>query len=250
MVEKKEGTSKKKVVKKKVKTKKDSKEVCNTFNISKGKKEETTVSCGTIEEKRASKEQIKEFSKTLAKVLGFLVFLIILFFSVYYFLDSSKTVKFKGVEYNKLQVGEVLFYHTQIPYLKDPEGTKYNIYLRSNPNKISKSIPLNEEISWKQIVVTNYSTNGLVCEGYSIIAQANFDQILSSGIGLTLITDPNATCDKENRYMHISIEAGDETKIEKTGEYCYRLEFTNCEILEVTERFLLEAISKYNERVK
>lgn len=246
MAEKKKETNKKKVVKKNKKTK----EVCNTFNISDGKEEKTEVSCGTIEEKRASKEQIKQFSKTLAKVLAFLAFLFILFFAIYY-ISSSNTVTFKGVDYNKLQVGEVLFYHAQIPYIKDLEGTKYNVYLRSNPKDISKKIPFDEkDISWKQIVVTNFSTNDLVCEGYSIIAQANFNQILSSGIGLTLITDPNASCDAENRYMHISIEAGDETKIEKTGEYCYRLEFTNCEILEVTERFLLEAISKYNERVK
>jgi len=239
------------VEKKKAKKKTKKKEVCNTFNISDGKKEKSAVSCGSIEEKHASKKQIKNFSKTLGIVLAFLAFLFLLFFVIYYISASSKTVNFKGVEYTKLQVGEVLFYHAQIPYLKDLEGTKYNVYLRSNPKEISKKIPLDgEDISWKQLVVTNYSTNGLVCEGYSIIAQANFNQILKEGIGLTLLSNNTVSCDEENRYMYLSIEAGDETKIEKIGESCYRLEFTNCEILEVTERFLLEAISKYYERVK
>lgn len=240
------------VEKKKAKNKIKKEEVCNTFNISDGKKEKTEVSCGQIEEKHASKEQIKKFSKTLGIVLAFLGFLFLLFFTIYFISVSSKTVNFKGVEYNKLQVGEVLFYHAQIPYIKDLKGTtKYNIYLRSNPKRISKKISLDgDDISWKQLVVTNYSTDGLVCEGNSIIAQANFNQILSDGIGLTLIGNNTVSCDEENRYMYLSIEAGDETKIEKIGESCYRLEFTNCEILQVTERFLLEAISRYYERVK
>lgn len=237
------------MVEKKKKVKKE--KVCNTFKISDGEKEETTVSCGQIEEKHASKKEVQNFSKILFNVLAFLAFLLILFFSIYYLVDSSKSVNYKGLEYQKLQVGEVLFYHAQIPYLKDLENTKYNVYLRTNPKKISRDIPLEgEAISWKQLVVTNYSTDGLVCEGNSIIAQANFNQILSDGVGLTLIGNNTVSCDEENRYMYLSIEAGDETKIEKIGESCYRLEFTNCEILEVTERFLLEAISKYYERVK
>lgn len=250
---KKENKSEEKI-RKKEKSKREIKteEVCNTFKISDGKKEKTEVHCGTIEKKYASKEEIKSFSKTLGIVLAFLVFLFILFFSVYYLSVFSKIVTFKGVEYHKLQVGDVLFYHAQIPYLRDLEGTtKYNVYLRSNPKEISKKIPLDgEDIRWKQLVVTNYSTGGLVCDGYTIIAQANFHQILSDGVGLTMVRNDTLYCDDENRYMYLLVEAGDETKIEKIGESCYRLEFTNCEILQVTERFILEAVSKYYEKVK
>ena len=54
--------------------------------------------------------------------------------------------------------------------------------------------------------------------------------------------DPKADFDPEGRYVFIKIQPGDTTSIEQTGDYCYNLNVNNCEILKVTERFLVETL--------
>lgn len=235
--------SKKKVSKKKV---------CTTFKIDDGENEEVKTSCGTVEKKHATEEEMKKLSNSFITVLGFMAFLVILFFTIYYIVNSSSTSTFKGTEYVKLQEGDVTFYHTKIPYeLDNGQKTHYNIYLRTNPQKNGKKVSFEDDknIPWKQVVVLNFFTEGISCDGDVIIAQANLQQILSGAMKMDLFRDEEAFCDEEEeaRYMYLEVVPGEETKIEKLGEACYRLSFSDCKVLDVTERFAIEAVSRYNE---
>ena len=66
-------------------------------------------------------------------------------------------------------------------------------------------------------------------------------------VGTKVIRDENATCDSEGRYMYINLKSGDKTKIEQSGNACYDILINNCEILEGTERFMVETFAKLNE---
>jgi len=81
------------------------------------------------------------------------------------------------------------------------------------------------------------------CDGDEVIAIANVLQVYEV-LGAEIIKDENATCDAEGRYMFIDLQFGNESKIEQTGPSCYEFYINNCEILEVTEKFLANTFAK------
>jgi hypothetical protein len=231
--------------------KKKKEKVCETFEITGGKKEKEQISCGEIEVKEGSKSQQKKLNKTFGIVLIFIGFLVFVFFFFMYLSNKSNEVSYKDVTYSKVRDGKMDFYHTDFPSVIDGEKVTYNVYLRNNPLKTAKKVYLNEsDLVWKNLVVVNFSSTGTECNGYTLVAQANFNQILKDGMGLTVGRDENASCDSLGRYMYFDMVSGNETKIEKFGPSCYRLEYTDCEALFVTERVLIEAIALYNKNIK
>ena len=87
------------------------------------------------------------------------------------------------------------------------------------------------------------SDENLSCAGDGGISILNMQQIFRA-MGMQIIADPNATCDSEGRYMHITLLGGEENKIVEYGPSCYELQVKDCEILDVTERFILEFVRK------
>jgi hypothetical protein len=65
-----------------------------------------------------------------------------------------------------------------------------------------------------------------------------------------LVRDENATCDEQGRYMLINMQPGAETKIEQITPSCFIFHVDDCEVLEVTERFMFEGIYKLNTQIE
>ena len=118
----------------------------------------------------------------------------------------------------------------------------YNIFLRKDPRITGKNVPLNGQVFLSDVMVLN-STDNFNCDGDGVIAIANFQQVIGF-FGTTIINDKNATCDKQGRYMFVNLLKGNETKIERFGPICYNFYINNCEILDVTERFLLNLLER------
>ena len=66
-------------------------------------------------------------------------------------------------------------------------------------------------------------------------------------LGTKVIRDETAGCDAAGRYIFLQIEAGNETRVEQSWGSCYRIIINECEILEGTERFMLETFIEVNE---
>jgi hypothetical protein len=234
------------------KKKKANKEkVCEVFDVSDGKNEQKKVSCGEMDIKHASKLQSKEFNKTLRNILIFLGFLVALFILIFFLVNSSNSLVYKGTEYEKLQQGTVVFYHTTIPYSLNGRDTLFNIYLRNNPKELSKDIYLSDsDLAWKNLIILNFSQRYPECDGDDVIAEANFNQVLKDGMKLSVGKNENASFEGCGKYLYFELLEGEETKIERIGTACYKLYFDNCEILPITERILIEAVSEYNKNSK
>ena len=56
---------------------------------------------------------------------------------------------------------------------------------------------------------------------------------------------PYITCANSPRNTVINIIEGNETRIIQTSPDCYTLEFKDCEVMEVSEKFILEIIKGY-----
>ncbi len=211
------------------------------FRVKKKGKEKTIKVTGTEKIKVGTKKQAEHHNELLRNLfigLGIFILAILFFF---WFVDSLSTFEYEGIKFNIIKEGEVIFYHTSFPMIYEGKNVNYNIYLRNDPRKL-KDIPLVGKLNLLEMVVIN-NTEDFVCGGHGGIAMYNFQQILRA-FGISMIKDPNATCDSQGRYMFLVIKPGNQTNIEQFGPACYNLNVNNCEILKVTEKFLVELIVK------
>ncbi len=214
--------------------------VCEVFKVGKNG-EKTIKACGTEETKVSTKGQIKSENKILRNILILLGILLLVFLLVFLSIKSANSFEYKGIQGDVIKEGEVTFYHTSFPIIYEGKEVNYNVYLRNDPRKLEK-IPFYGELNLLKMMVINNS-DSFVCEGKGGIAMINFQQVLGD-LGMSFMKDPNAGCDSQGRYMFIQIQEGDVTEIEQTGPACYNLNVNNCEILEVTEKFLIESLVK------
>lgn len=214
---------------------------------SEGKKEKCNKK--VCDEKPLTKTQINEQNKILKKVfIGVGIFVGVILLGVW-FIDSVRHFEYEGVKFNVVKEGELILYNTALPVytqtgvslsghsILTEHTADYNFYLRKDPRKL-EYIPFNGELKMRKILVIN-ATKEFDCEGDEIIAIANLVNLYEFG-GAQIMTDPNATCDSDGRYMFINLQEGEVSSIEQTGPACYNLNIKACEILEVTEKFMVE----------
>ena len=219
-------------------------EIFEYFRIKLNGKEKTIRKKGfeKVQEK-PSKKQVLEENKILKNVFLTLGILIVVIFGIYYIFYSSNNFEYKNIKFDVLKEGEIIFYHTSFPAFLDGREVNYNVYIRNDPRKLVRKVPFEKKgLYLLEMMVVN-NTESFSCEGYGGISMFNLQQVLNT-FGVNLIQDPEASCDLFGRYGYLQIESGNETRIDQFGPACYKLQVNNCEILEVTERFLVEALVK------
>jgi hypothetical protein len=198
-------------------------------------------------EEIVKKKEMSKENKTLMKVLivigAFFLILVVSFL----IMKSSNQPKYNGMTFNVVKEGELTFYQTTFKVLYKGESINYNIYLRNNPRELEKKVPFEGELDLRNLFVLNTTTENLFCDGDWNLAIGNLQNL--EIFNIEIMTDKNATCDENGNYMFVQIEEGEETKIEQYGPSCYKLIVSDCEILPVTERFMIEVFSKVNERL-
>ena len=200
----------------------------------------------SLEKKKVKKSIRKKEEDYYNKILkGFFILFgsIFLIIFVYYGLSYSMShFTEDGVPYKIVQEGELIFYNTIIPVIFEGENKDYNFYLRNDPRNLD--VEFEGDFRSRENMVIN-STGDFNCEGDGIIAVANLVNLYQI-LGAKVIRDEEATCDAEGRYVFIQISEGNETKILQSGPTCYNIEVNNCEILEATERFMIETFISVN----
>ncbi len=198
-----------------------------------------------IDEPKISKKELEKQNKTLKNIfigLGIFIFVIII---VSLSINSAKHFEYKGVEFNVIKEGKIIFYNAVFPEYHRITGKHirdYNFYLRNNPRKL-ENIPFDGEVILRKDTVINI-TKEFNCDGDGIIAVGNLVQVLER-FGTKVIRDPEAGCDAMGgEYIFIQIREGEETSIEQFAPTCYNLYVNDCEILEVTEKFIVELLVK------
>jgi hypothetical protein len=201
-------------------------------------------------------ETFKDENKVLRNILLSLgLFILIVFFIIFAINDFSlrttgKTIgigthfTYKGVKFDMVKEGELIFYHTSFPVIYNGTNNIYNIYLRNDPRDLEKKVPAKGTLTSLDDTVINI-TQEFDCNGDQIIAIANLVNLYNA-IGVTLIRDETAGCDPLGRYRYLTIQPGNKTSIEMVGPNCYNININNCEILEGTERFIVGMLVRIN----
>jgi hypothetical protein len=220
--------------------------VTEYFEVEKKGKEKIVKSSGfeKVPEEKPGKKQILEENKILLGVLASIAVLSLVLIGAYFFFQNAGKFDYRGVEFEI--VDEIAPYRTSLPVVYNGERMLYNFYLRNNPRDL-ENVPFNGEIVLAQLMVIN-ATEDLNCDGYGTIGIANLNNLYKI-IGVNVIKDSEASCDNSGEYMFLNIKDGEETKVEQVGEMCYEITANNCEILEATERFMVETLIKVNKEL-
>ncbi len=189
------------------------------------------------------KEKSKE-NKLLLKILLVIGMFFLAILVAFFVMKSSAHPKYNGVNFNVIQEGEITFYQTSFQVIYKGKLTNYNIYLRNNPKDLEKEVPFQGELELRNFMVVNTTTENLFCEGDWSLATGNLMNL--EIFNIEIMRDENASCSEGGEYMFVEIEEGEETKIEQFGPSCYRLTVSDCEILPVTERFMIEVFAEVN----
>ena len=192
----------------------------------------------------------KKFEKQVQLIFVFMAILIAAIFLSYWFSREIKQFNYAGLEFEKVKIGSLVLYQTKFP-LRDVTGdiAKYMpFYFREDPRKL-KGMQVEGNIRLK--------TNVAIAANADIVEKCP-DSILS-GTSLALylnnlgITSFGATtnkteaeeykrnyvnCNNTEKYSILIFQNGNESKIKKEGD-CYMLYVKNCEIMNVTERFMI-----------
>jgi len=193
-------------------------------------------------EPKMSKENSDAQNKTLKNIfigLGVIVFLIII---VAFSINSAKHFEYRGITFDVVK--EIAPYQTKVPLIYQGQPAEYNFYFRNDPRKL-KNIPFEGEIILREDLVIN-ETQNFMCGGDGLIGIQNMKNLYGL-FGTKFIKDPEAGCDIQGRYTFIQIREGDETSIEQfgpSGTSCYNFYVNDCEMFEITERFMIELLVK------
>ena len=232
------------MAKKKKTAKKDKKEVKEIVEITKDGKEKTKEFQGVEKESHASKEEIKRQKKQFGVILGVLGAIILLCLVAFIINYKSTHFDYKGLKFKKVIQGEIIFY--EVPMVTQHEGSKltYNFYFRTNPNKL-KDVVFDGEIELKNDLILDVTTENLFCDGDWQISIGNLMNL--NVFNINVGKNENISCEEGSDYIYVNIHEGNESRIEQYGPACYNLYIADCEVLAVTEKFMVETFVKVNE---
>ncbi len=219
--------------------------------------DENPISPELIETPEKKQKQDKQFYYILGTMIG----LIVLFLIAHTFFQSLKTFEHEGLSFTKEKMGDIRLYHyyyyTTPSYatgaaISEGNPKLINLYVRNDPR--TNNIPIDGEIELKRgkSVYITINATGLTECPYSSLAIAGLSSFITEN-GFTMQAGvPNKaeaekdnldyiTCEEHPRSPVILIQSGEETSIAKENN-CYTITAANCEILQATEKFMIQSI--------
>ncbi len=227
------------------------------------------------EKKDDSPQDNKDIEAMQNKQLKWAVFLmasIILIIVIVPFVNTNFINKFDyhGLTFQKTQLGQIEFYSTKFPVVTGTGQVtgEYAVNLRNDPRELA-DIPLevdDDKIvfnvikeNFKDVYAPTYITINPFMEacddsGIALLTLSGFirdsgPKVHSAVTDKAYAKDNNLTqkwCYGLNTVFVIT--DGEETKISQIQPYCYKLEFKDCEILEVSEKAVLNFLEQYADR--
>ncbi|MFA5857218.1 MAG: hypothetical protein WC867_07685 [Candidatus Pacearchaeota archaeon] len=221
-----------------------------------------------IEKDTENKSRKKRQNKQVAWVLFLILSVIIITIGIP-LIKNNFFNKFdnRGMDFQKTITGNVVFYHSDIPITDINYETisSYQIELREDPRKLDSikvDVPDNEvAILRNKPVFISLASDLPICEknlvsiGYLTKFLYDFGElkVKSSTNNLSFAIENNytyVTCENTQNNTVIIIKHGNESSIKRTWKNCYELEYKDCEINQVTERFILIILEKYMDELK
>lgn len=206
-------------------------------------------------DKTEKKIDSKNYNFWIYTVIAIVLIFILCYVSYSTFV-FGRQFNYAGLKFEKVKIGELVFYQTEIPlYSKDPvtgqqvNSVNFSIMFRNDP-RILENISIKGILKLKSKVIL--AAEGLECEDNGI-AGGELGQVLGRWTKVKIGTTnetlakemeiPHAICDPKIRYLDSSVlifKKGNVTEINQIGgRDCYEVSVADCQILGATERFII-----------
>lgn len=217
------------------------------------------------------KKQNKQIMWAIFMMISVILIIVVVPFVKHNFFDNFD---YKGLDFQKTKMGDIIFYVTRFPVVSMTGQVTgdYSVILRNDPRKLDK-IPVNVSDNKIKFSVSEgkydrvyIAINPFIesCNN-SLIAAATLSGFLGdSGLKVkSAVTDKAYAKENNQTYRwcdssgfdtvlvfndNDKYSSGNETSIKELESNCYELKFNNCEIMEVTERFMLIILEEYASR--
>jgi hypothetical protein len=204
--------------------------------------------------KRAVKkvEKVSKYEKQAKWIIISMIVLIAAVVIVYYFVQSSKSFEYGGINFQKIMYDKLPLFYSKIP-VTDINGNliyNYNIYLRNDPRK--NDVVLNGTIRLMKNAVFSIdpSIEGCSDNGVAGVSIGTFFRAAGINVSYASSNESDAkkkeiefvTCKDSEDKTVIILKQGDKNIISQEGN-CYTIEFTNCEVIKSVEKFIVGAIA-------
>ena len=224
------------------------------FKISKGGKEKIVKVEGFEKEEDPTKKQIKDENKILRNIFIAVGVLIIVALLTYFIINNARNFEYEGLEFEIIKFCDtkpcLILYQTKFQVIYKGEIAEYNFYLRNDPRKLN--VPFNGELILRDGLSEGLAINiteELNCNGDAAIALGNIVKFYGL-LDVEFTRNEALGCNQNEKSIFLNIQKGNETSIEQTGPLCYEINVNNCEVLEGTERFLVESFLELNRIIK
>jgi hypothetical protein len=207
--------------------------------------------------KKMSKLEKKQ-DKQAKYIVGIMFFILIVIIFSALFVDISRTFGYNGMKFSKEKYGNILIYKHSYYFINDGEQYLYNLYLRNDPRKNDVSFEGTDIFFNPGLIYLSINTTNLEkCENSSIaisevagflknnlldVKSASPDKAQANKTGY-----PYANCNTHPSNTVILFEEGNKTEIVQ-DKLCYTVKVANCEILEASEEFIVQAILDGRDR--
>jgi hypothetical protein len=207
---------------------------------------------------KIKKEQNKQVFWFIVIVFGLII---CSFFGFYFKENYIDNYNYYELRFTKTKLGDLIFYSTRVPVLKDGKisGT-YAMNFRNDPRKleyINVSVPddkinfyatkpiylaIDKDLKSCDMTLISLSVVSDFLNGFGKmeIYPALMDKNLAKESNISY-----ATCESNLYNTVIEIKSGNETKIEKIKDNCYKIQFADCEVNQVSEKFIIEILKRY-----
>lgn len=227
-----------------------------------------------IEKEHPEKSEKKEQKEHLIYwLLGIMLFIIAAFLVTNFAnfgAEESGGIKYQGLTFSKQSLGEIpLYQHTYLTNRITPvtgsaittqSQIRVNMLFRNDPRELDY-ILANDEIEYlpvdKRIYIAMSPSEELLCP-YGTIAMGQLSSFLTQngfklGVGISdevKAEEQNTnyvTCETNPDNMVLLFESGEKTEIIREGN-CYTLMVSDCEILPVAEKFIIQSLIDSREK--
>jgi hypothetical protein len=194
-----------------------------------------------------TEKHVKKQEKQIRLFIVLMLFLVVSIFLIYFLIERARKFNYSGLEFVRVKQGNLILYNAQFPYLTGKVINQLSVYFREDPRKLDR-INIQGNIRLKKVVALSASPEIFGCED-NILALSTLslylgnlriktigavaDQEEADKLNLTY-----ASCNDTSKYSVLVFKNGTESKITQKGD-CYILESKDCEIMNVTERFML-----------
>ncbi|MEK6926825.1 MAG: hypothetical protein AABX11_00180 [Nanoarchaeota archaeon] len=188
----------------------------------------------------------------------FVVAGVIFYFAGVLISEKMNTFEYKNLAFTKEMYGKVLMYHYFYSFVNSAgEVVRYNVYLQNDPRTNPANYEGKIELDTNKVYLSVDTTGLLGCPN-SILAVGKMSEFLVSNEFKITVAAPNldsanknnvtvANCETNPNNVVIIMKSGNETKVTQQNR-CFVIEAKDCQILESTERFIVEGLAEARAR--